>query len=581
MNIFNVISLCGGLAFFLFGMNVMSNGLEKLAGSKLEVILKKATSSPFKSFLLGLVITCAVQSSSAVTVMLVGLVNSGIMQLIQSVGIIMGSNIGSTLTAWILTMSGIESDNFFLSLLKPESFSPILALIGIFMIMASKDAKKNNIGSILVGFAVLMYGMDIMKVSMEPISPILTPVLTTFESNPIFGVAFGAIFTALIQSSAASVGVLQALSLSGGITYGIAIPIIMGQNIGTCISAILSCIGTNKNAKRVSVVHVSFNLFGTIICMILLYGTNAIFDFSFLKLDVNPVTIATCHSIFNIFTTLIFFPFQKSLVKVAEFIIKNKSTDEEKFVLIDKRLLKTPSFAISECHNITVKMAQTAKKSILSALGMLWDFDDKSADKINGYEDKLDLFEDELGSFLVKISTNDITEKDSRTVSMMLHTIGDFERIGDHALNLLNSSKEISEKGVKFSDEAKAQLDVAIKALEDIISTTFTAFCMEDVELAKNVEPLEQVIDSLAATIKSDHIERLQKGDCSIENGFILSDILNNIERVSDHCSNIAVAMIELSHNNFDTHKYLNSIKLNNNDFFKEKYSEYSEMYKI
>jgi len=265
MNIFNVISLCGGLAFFLFGMNVMSNGLEKLAGSKLEIILKKATSSPFKSFLLGLVITCAVQSSSAVTVMLVGLVNSGIMQLIQSVGIIMGSNIGSTLTAWVLTMSGIESDNFFLSLLKPESFSPILALIGIFMIMASKNAKKNNIGSILVGFAVLMYGMDIMKVSMEPISPILTPLLTTFESNPIFGVAFGAIFTALIQSSAASVGILQALSLSGGITYGIALPIIMGQNIGTCISAILSCIGTNKNAKRVSVVHVSFNIFGTTI----------------------------------------------------------------------------------------------------------------------------------------------------------------------------------------------------------------------------------------------------------------------------------------------------------------------------
>ncbi len=581
MNIFNVISLCGGLAFFLFGMNVMSNGLEKLAGGKLEVILKKATSSPFKSFLLGLVITCAVQSSSAVTVMLVGLVNSGIMQLIQSVGIIMGSNIGSTLTAWILTMAGIESDNFFLSLLKPESFSPILALIGIFMIMASKNAKKNNIGSILVGFAVLMYGMDIMKDAMAPISPILTPLLTTFESNPIFGVAFGAIFTALIQSSAASVGILQALSLSGGITYGIALPIIMGQNIGTCISAILSCIGTNKNAKRVSVVHVSFNLFGTTICMVLLYGLNAIFNFSFLKLDVNPVTIAMCHSIFNIFTTVIFFPFQKFLVKIAEFVIKNKTTDEEKYVLIDKRLLKTPSFAISECHNITVKMAQTAKKSILSALNMIWNYDNKGAEKINNYEDKLDLFEDELGSFLVKISTNDITEKDSRTVSMMLHTIGDFERIGDHALNLLNTSKEINEKNVTFSGEAKAQLDVAIKALEDIISTTFTAFCMEDIELAKNVEPLEQVIDSITATIKSDHIERLQKGDCSIENGFILSDILNNIERVSDHCSNIAVAMIELSHNNFDTHKYLNSVKLNGNEFYREKFTEYSEMYKI
>jgi len=315
--------------------------------------------------------------------------------------------------------------------------------------------------------------------------------------------------------------------------------------------------------------------------MILLYGLNAIFDFAFLKADVNPVTIAMCHSIFNIFTTIIFFPFQKLLVKIAEFVIKNKETDEEKFVLIDERLLKTPSFAISECHNITVKMAQTAKKSILSALNTLWNFDENSAEKINKYEDKLDLFEDELGSFLVKISTNDITEKDSKTVSMMLHTIGDFERIGDHALNLLNTSKEICDKNVVFSDEAKVQLDVAIKALEDIISTTFTAFCMDDIELAKNVEPLEQVIDSLTATIKSGHIDRLQKGDCSIEYGFILSDILNNIERVSDHCSNIAVAMIEVSHNNFDTHKYLNSIKLNDNQFFKEKFAEYSEMYKI
>ncbi len=582
MNIFNIISLCGGLAFFLYGMNVMSNGLEKLSGGKLEGILRKATSNPFKSFLLGLGITCAIQSSSALTVMLVGLVNSGIMQLAQTVGVIMGSNVGTTVTAWILTTAGIDSDNFFLSLLKPDTFSPILALIGIALIMIAKENKKKNIGTIFIGFAVLMYGMDIMKVAMEPLSPILSPVLTTFENSPILGVAFGAVFTALIQSSSASVGILQALSISGGISYGMAIPIIMGQNIGTCISALLSAIGTNRNAKRVSVVHISFNLIGTVVCMVLFYSLNAVFEFSFISTAVDPVSIAFCHTIFNVFTTLILFPFQKQLVKIAETVIKNKEQDlKEKFVLIDERLLKTPSFAISECHNMTVKMAQTAKKSISTVLDILWKYNDKSADEINEAEDKLDMFEDELGSFLVKISTNDITEKDSRIVSMMLHTIGDFERIGDHALNLLDTSKEIKEKKVEFSDEALSQLDVAINALKDILSTTFTAFCIDDIELAKNVEPLEQVIDSLTATIKSGHIERLQKGDCTIEYGFILGDILNNIERVSDHCSNIAVAMIEVSQNSFDTHKYLNSIKINDNEFFKEKFEEYSEKYKI
>lgn len=579
MDIYHIITLCGGLAFFLYGMNVLSSGLEKLSGGKLEGILKKATSHPLKALALGLGVTAVIQSSSAVTVMLVGLVNSGIMSLSQSVGVIMGSNVGTTMTAWILTTIGIEGDNIFIKLLKPENFSPIVALIGIAMIMISKKPSRKNIGTVFVGFAVLMYGMELMKDAVSPLadSPEFTNVLTFFN-NPILGVVVGAVITAVIQSSSASVGILQTLSLTGSISFGMAIPIIMGQNIGTCISALLSSIGTNRNAKRVSVVHVSFNIIGTAVCMILFYGLNAIIGFDFINQAVNPVTIAVCHTIFNVFTTVILLPFSKQLVKIAELVIKNKDKNEV-YEFIDERLVNTPSFAISECKNLTVKMAKIAKKSIISVLSILWKYDDSVAEAINKSEDSLDLYEDKLGTFLVKISSKDITEKDSKKAAMMLHTIGDFERIGDHSLNLVKTSKEITEKNISFSKQAQTQLDIAIKAVSEIVNITIDAFAKDDLELAKSVEPLEQVIDGLTAQIKAGHIERLQAGDCTIEMGFVLSDILNNIERVSDHCSNIAVAMIETAANSFDTHKYLNSIKIMDNKEFKEKFDEFSAKY--
>lgn len=581
MTIFNFFTLCGGLAFFLYGMNVMSNGLEKLSGGKLESILRSATSNPVKSLILGAGITIAIQSSSAVTVMLVGLVNSGIMQLSQTVGVIMGSNIGTTLTAWILSSAGIESDNIFISMLKPESFSPVLALVGIIMSMVCKSDKKKDLGTFFVGFAVLMYGMELMGDAVKPIaeSEQFSSVLTMFDI-PILGVLIGAVFTGIIQSSAASVGILQALSLTGKITYNMAIPIIMGQNIGTCVTALISSIGVNRNAKRVSVIHVSFNIIGTVVCLILFYGVDAIFNFAFKDLSVSPIMIAVCHSIFNVFTTFVLLPFSKYLVVIAEKLIKDKGVVEEN-TFFDERLLKTPSFAISECKNLTIKMAKTAKKTIFSALENLFEYNKDTVEAVNAAEGKLDMFEDKLGSVLVKVSSNDISQQDSKLVSLMLHTIGDFERIGDHALNLVDVSTEIKNKNVKFSEEAKKQLDVAISALEEILEITFTAYCVDDIEFAKRVEPLEQVIDSLTATIKSGHIERLQKGDCSIEYGFILSDILNNIERISDHCSNIAVAMIEVAQNSFKTHEYLNSIKVMDNIEFKERFMEYTKKYSV
>ncbi|MBQ7799804.1 MAG: Na/Pi cotransporter family protein [Oscillospiraceae bacterium] len=581
MDIFNILALCGGLAFFLYGMNVLSSGLESLSGGKLEGILKKATSNRVKALVLGMGVTAVIQSSSAVTVMLVGLVNSGIMNLAQTVGVIMGSNVGTTMTAWILTTIGIESDNIFISLLKPESFSPVIALIGIILIMMSKKASRKNLGTIFVGFAVLMYGMDLMKNAVGPLadSPEFSSVLTAFN-NPILGVVVGTLFTAIIQSSSASVGILQALSVTGSVSFGMAIPIIMGQNIGTCVSALLSSVGANRNAKRVSVVHIAFNIIGTALSMILFYGLNAVIGFSFIDDAINPVTIALCHTIFNLFTTIVLLPFTKYLVKIAEVIIKDKEKKEED-VFIDERLLNTPSFAISECKNLTVKMAATAKKSVVTALGNLFDYSSSVAKNVNKCEDELDLYEDKLGSFLVKISGKQLGDKDSKKVAMMLHTIGDFERLGDHALNLVDVSKEISDKKLEFSRDAKAQLGTLVVALGEIVNITIDAFSRDDIELAKSVEPLEQVIDQLTTAIKAGHIERLQAGDCTIEMGFVLSDILNNIERVSDHCSNIAVALIETAHGSFDTHKYLNSVKILENQEFKEKYLEYAKKYSL
>lgn len=518
MDIFSFITLFGGLALFLYGMNLMSQGLEKLAGGKLEAILRKLTSNPLKSLLLGVGITAVIQSSSAVTVMLVGLVNSGIMQLSSTAGVIMGSNIGTTVTAWILSLIGIESDNVWVKLLKPDSFSPILALIGVILMMSAKTSKKKDIGSIMIGFAILMYGMDFMSDSVSPLKdmPEFTSMLTAF-TNPLLGILTGLVLTAIIQSSSASVGILQALSLTGSISYGMAIPIIMGQNIGTCVTALISSIGVNRNAKRVSVIHISFNIIGTLIFMIVymiaLYG----FDLAIKDEPISPVGIAVVHSIFNISTTLILLPFSKVLVKIAEGTIKNEPEDE--IVFLDERLLNTPSIAVQECSQITNEMGHVSRKSMLEAMSLLFNYDEKKAEGVKALEGEGDIYEDRIGAFLVKLSGSDLSDADSRQVSRMLHTIGDFERISDHAVNIMEAAKELNDKDLELSESGRHELKVATAAIEEIISLAIEAFEKNDLQVAYRVEPLEEVMDNLVEEIKRNHINRLQSGECTIQQG--------------------------------------------------------------
>lgn len=581
MSILNIFTLLGGLALFLFGMSTMSNGLEKTAGGKLEKILRKMTDKPIKALILGAGITATIQSSSAVTVMLVGLVNSGIMQLGQAIGVIMGSNIGTTVTAWLLSLAGIESDNIFVSLLKPSSFSPIVAFIGILLIMVAKKQKLKDIGSICMGFAVLMFGMEFMSDSMSPLAEMeeFRNLMVMFN-NPLLGLAVGVIMTAIIQSSSATVGILQALSLTGALSYNMAIPIIMGQNIGTCITAVISSIGVSKNAKRVSVVHVYFNLIGTAILLSAFYGANAVFDFAFADSSIDPAGIAVVHSIFNIVTTVILFPFSKQLEKLAVKTVKDKNEKAEE-TIIDDRLLGTPALAVSECRNYTVEMGKKAIETLLDSVSLVSEFDSKLAESVVENEGILDNYEDRLGTFLVKVSAQELTNEDSNTVSTLLHAIGDFERIGDHAVNIMKTAKEINEKGISFSDEAKKELAVAENAIREILEITRIAFSENKPEIALEVEPLEQVIDGLLKKIKSRHISRLTDGNCTIELGFILSDLITNYERVSDHCSNIAVCVIRISDSMFDIHQYLNDYKTTDNPEFREKYKSYKVKYSI
>ena len=561
MDIFSVFTLCGGLAFFLYGMTTMSKSLEKMAGGKLERLLKRMTSNPFKSLLLGAGITIAIQSSSAMTVMLVGLVNSGVMELGQTIGVIMGSNIGTTLTAWILSLTGIESESVFVNLLKPENFSPVIALIGIILIMGSKKQKRRDIGRIMVGFAILMYGMELMKNAVSPLAdmPEFSSLLTAFN-NPLLGVLVGAVFTGVIQSSAASVGILQALALTGSITYGMAIPIIMGQNIGTCVTALLSSIGVNRNAKRVAVIHISFNVIGTAVCLVLFYGGNAIFHFTFMNQAVGAVGIAFCHTVFDVLTTLMLLPFSRQLEKLARRMIRTEDKAEQ-FAFLDPLLLRTPSVAISECTAMTNRMGELAHRNILLAIQQFSDYSEEREAEIIQNEDKLDIYEDRLGNYLVQISQHGVSMDDIHTVSRLLHAIGDFERVGDHALNLQESSQELHEKELRFSDDAKAELDVLISALEEIMDEAFGSFASGDLARARSVEPLEETIDQLIEEIRMRHIHRLQTGDCTIQLGFILSDLLTNLERVSDHCSNIAISVIEESDSDMDPHAYLQDLK--------------------
>ena len=561
MDIFSLFTLCGGLAFFLYGMTTMSKSLEKMAGGKLERLLKRMTSSPFKSLLLGAGITIAIQSSSAMTVMLVGLVNSGVMELGQTIGVIMGSNIGTTLTAWILSLAGIESESVFVNLLKPENFSPVIALVGIILIMGSKKQRRRDIGRIMVGFSILMYGMELMKDSVSPLAeiPEFSSLLTAFN-NPLLGVLVGAVFTGIIQSSAASVGILQALAMTGSITYGMAVPIIMGQNIGTCVTALISSIGVNRNAKRVSVIHISFNVIGTVVGLILFYGGNLLFHFPFMNAAVGAVGIAFCHTVFNVFTTLLLLPFSRQLEKLARRAISDE-TRSEQFAFLDPLLLRTPGVAISECVSMTNQMGAVAHENLLDAVRQLSDYQEAREALITENEDKLDIYEDRLGDYLVKISQHGVSMSDIRTVSRLLHAIGDFERIGDHALNLQESARELHEKDLHFSDAAKEELEVLLTALNDIMALAFDSFAANDPMAAREVEPLEETIDQLIEEIKVRHVHRLQTGECTIQLGFVLNDLLTNFERVSDHCSNIAVCVIESQADNLDPHAYISRLK--------------------
>lgn len=582
MSIFNIITLIGGLSLFLFGMQVMGDSLEKTSGGRLKSILENLTSNRLKGLLLGLGVTAVIQSSSATTVMVVGFVNSGIMKLSQSVGVIMGANVGTTVTSWLLSLSGINSDgNIFLEFLKPATFSPLLALAGIILYMFAGTQKKHDIGGIFLGFAVLMTGMEIMSSSVAPLadSASFKNVLLLF-SNPILGVLTGALLTAIIQSSSASVGILQALAVTGGVTYANAVPIILGQNIGTCVTALISSIGTNKSAKRTAIIHLTFNIIGALVFMILFYTLHAIIHFPFINNSVSAVNIAVIHTVFNIFATVILFPFAKQLEKIAYIVIPEKGGDK-KPQLLDERLLATPSVAVARAKKLADHMALTACENVKQAMSLLDHFDSEICSSIKEKENEIDMYEDKLGTYLVKLSREGLTLSDSHEISTLLHTIGDFERMGDHAINIYEVAQEIHDKNLSFSAEAMAEIKTVTAAVGEIIDMTSQAFVNEDTELAKQVEPLEQVIDRLKKKMKSHHIARLQQADCTIETGFVFSDLVTNYERVADHCSNIAVCLIRVADDSFDTHEYLRHVKGDGENDFIARYETYKNKYRI
>ena len=575
MDLFSILTLIGGLALFLYGMNAMGDGLAKVSGGKLEKILENLTSNPIKAVLLGAGVTAVIQSSSATTVMVVGFVNSGIMKLSQAVGVIMGANIGTTITSWILSLTGIQSDNFIIQMFKPTSFSPVLAIIGVIFILFINDSKKKDIGTIFIGFAILMYGMDMMSSAVKPLAevPEFTNLLLKF-SNPLLGVIAGALLTAVIQSSSASVGILQALCLTGAVPFSAAIPIIMGQNIGTCITAILSAIGAKKNAKRAAAVHLYFNLIGTVIFMTAFYLINAVVGFSFFHQAATPAGIAVIHSVFNVTATIILLPFAKGLEKLACLTIRDKkedvvvSAEDREFMILEPRFLEKPAFAVEQSRNAARKMAEESHNALFTALDLVDKYSEEGVDCVKNMEAKVDRYEDELGTYLVKLSHKDISEADSHSLSIMLHCIGDFERISDHAVNIMESAQELYEKGLKFSENAKKDLEVLGQAVEDIVNTAYEVFDKQDMKLAEKIEPLEEVIDELSKEVKRRHVQRLRNGECTIEMGFILSDITTCLERVADHCSNIGVCVTQVSEDLYDTHSHLNTVKTHPDEAF-------------
>lgn len=590
MDIFGVLSLIGGLAIFLYGMDLLGEGLTGASGGKLEKILEKLTSNPLKAVLLGAGVTAVIQSSSATTVMVVGFVNSGIMKLSQAVGVIMGANIGTTITSWILSLTGIESSNIFISLLKPTSFSPVLAAVGIVFLMFLKKDSLKNPGKIMIGFALLMYGMDAMSSSVAPLAevPQFASILTAF-SNPVLGMLAGMLFTAIIQSSSASVGILQALCSTGILSYATALPIIMGQNIGTCVTALLSSIGATKNGKRAAIIHLYFNVIGTVTFMIVFYALNAVIHFSFLNLTAQEFGIAVIHTAFNIITTAYLLPLRKVLEKLAYATIKldddekrimdNRSGNE--FALLDDRFLEAPSLAVEHCKQVINKMADISRESLFISMSLIGGYDEEQALRVGELETRADKYEDALGTYIMKISTKNLKKEDSEMLNVMLHCIGDFERISDYACNLCDSARELQQKNMQFSPKAETELDILSSAVREAVDISFDAFKSNNKNEADKVEPLEELIDTLAVELKARHIRRLREGKCTIELGFAHSDILNNLERVADHCSNIAVDVIQSDQLEFDAHEYLDGIKNKDNQQFARDYKAYKEKYRL
>ena len=582
MDLFDVLELIGGLCLFLFGMNLMGAALERRAGHSLTSILGKLTNSKVAGFLTGLGVTAIIQSSSATTVMVVGFVNSGIMSLKQAINVIMGANVGTTVTAWLLSLTGIDKGNTFVQLLKPSSFTPILALIGIILIMMPKsNSKKKDTATILLGFATLMFGMEIMSGAVAGLKevPEFRNILTMF-SNPVLGVVAGAVLTAIIQSSSASVGILQALSSTGAVNFGAAIPIIMGQNIGTCVTALISSVGTNRNARRTSVVHLSFNIIGTIILLILFSAAQAIFDLTaFTNSAATEVGIAIAHSAFNILCTVILLPCSGLLEKLSYKLIPEPAAKfEEQRVELDERLMATPAVALDRCRTVTREMAEISVEALHMAIDMLEQYDSDKAQLIREYEDRADHYEDILGSYLVKLNSHALSSADSHESTKLLHMIGDLERISDHAVNILESAEEMNQKNLSFSAEARRELTSILCAVYETVDLALISFERNDLRIATRVEPLEQIVDELKQQLRSSHIMRLQAGDCTIEAGFIWSDLLTDLERVSDHCSNIAACVIEMSHDEMNLHTYLSSIRHDSPEFA-ELYKEYRKKY--
>ena len=580
MDLFDVLTLLGGLSLFLFGMNLMGASLEKRAGSSLKILLGKLTSRKILGFLTGMGVTAVIQSSSATTVMVVGFVNSGLLTLRQAISVIMGANVGTTVTAWILSLTGLDGDNFFVMLLKPTSFTPILALIGVVLTMMAKSDKKKDVGMILLGFAVLMFGMDTMSGAVAGLEevPEFRNILLMF-SNPVLGVLAGAGLTAIIQSSSASVGILQALSATGQVTYGAAIPIIMGQNIGTCVTAMISSVGANKNAKRAAVVHLLFNIVGTAVWLAVFYGINAVVQFSFVSHSIDQLGIAVVHTAFNILCTALLFPFSGLLEKMACRLVPDTKAPE-KIQILDERFLATPSVAIDRCQEVAETMARISMDALKTSCQLIEHYDPKSAQAVRETEQEADQYEDMLGTYLVKLGRADLNAADSRETAKLLHIIGDFERISDHAVNLVESAEEIRNKGLSFSVHAKQELAVLTAAVGEVMDLALDAFLQNNPALAAKVEPLEQVVDTLKEQLRNRHILRLQKGECTIEFGFVWSDLLTSLERVADHCSNIAGCVIEMSHDSLDVHEYLDNVKAGGPGFLRA-YEAYAQKYAL